>query len=202
MQAELHIAFFYSMFYSTFRLNILLFSTSLYFTLHYLDFLQRTTIFMQRATKAYIDEKAFPKVLYLQAQRWGSALPAPTNVGGRNHQGRKSTTTRVMDVDYETEVPPLVRAPTPGQEEQEQQQTDGQGPGNNSDGGSSKSTSGVALAPVEVSSSNEGKTSNDFAADDQLRLYYCGDFVSQQPPGFEAAALSAAACAAHITRTL
>jgi hypothetical protein len=201
MQAELHIAFFYSMFYSTFRLNILLFSTSLYFTLHYLDFLQRTTIFMQRATKAYIDEKAFPKVLYLQAQRWGSALPAPTNVGGRNHQGRKSTTTRVMDVDYETEVPPLVRAPTPGQEEQEQQQTDGQGTGNNSDGGSSKSTSGVA-APVEVSSSNEGKTSNDFAADDQLRLYYCGDFVSQQPPGFEAAALSAAACAAHITRTL
>jgi len=156
---------------------------------------------MQRATKAYIDEKAFPKVLYLQAQRWGSALPAPTNVGGRNHQGRKSTTTRVMDVDYETEVPPLVRAPTPGQEEQEQQQTDGQGTGNNSDGGSSKSTSGVA-APVEVSSSNEGKTSNDFAADDQLRLYYCGDFVSQQPPGFEAAALSAAACAAHITRTL
>jgi hypothetical protein len=106
-----------------------------------------------------------------------------------------------MDVDYETEVPPLVRAPTPGQEEQEQQQTDGQGTGNNSDGGSSKSTSGVA-APVEVSSSNEGKTSNDFAADDQLRLYYCGDFVSQQPPGFEAAALSAAACAAHITRTL
>jgi len=201
MQAELHIAFFYSMFYSTFRLNILLISTSLYFTLHYLDFLQRTTIFMQRATKAYIDEKAFPKVLYLQAQRWGSALPAPTNVGGRNHQGRKSTTTRVMDVDYETEVPPLVRAPTPGQEEQEQQQTDGQGTGNNSDGGSSKSTSGVA-APVEVSSSNEGKTSNDFAADDQLRLYYCGDFVSQQPPGFEAAALSAAACAAHITRTL
>lgn len=201
MQAELHIAFFYSMFYSTFRLNILLFSTSLYFTLHYLDFLQRTTIFMQRATKAYIDEKAFPKVLYLQAQRWGSALPAPTNVGGRNHQGRKPTTTRVMDVDYETEVPPLVRAPTPGQEEQEQQQTDGQGTGNNSDGGSSKSTSGVA-APVEVSSSNEGKTSNDFAADDQLRLYYCGDFVSQQPPGFEAAALSAAACAAHITRTL
>jgi len=201
MQAELHIAFFYSMFYSTFRLNILLFSTSLYFTLHYLDFLQRTTIFMQRATKAYIDEKAFPKVLYLQAQRWGSALPAPTNVGGRNHQGRKSTTTRVMDVDYETEVPPLVRAPTPGQEEQEQQQTDGQGTGNNSDGGSSKSTSGVA-APVEVSSSNEGETSNDFAADDQLRLYYCGDFVSQQPPGFEAAALSAAACAAHITRTL
>ena len=201
MQAELHIAFFYSMFYSTFRLNILLFSTSLYFTLHYLDFLQRTTIFMQRATKAYIDEKAFPKVLYLQAQRWGSALPAPTNVGGRNHQGRKSTTTRVMDVDYETEVPPLVRAPTPGQEEQEQQQTDGQGTGKNSDGGSSKSTSGVA-APVEVSSSNEGETSNDFAADDQLRLYYCGDFVSQQPPGFEAAALSAAACAAHITRTL
>ena len=201
MQAELHIAFFYSMFYSTFRLNILLFSTSLYFTLHYLDFLQRTTIFMQRATKAYIDEKAFPKVLYLQAQRWGSALPAPTNVGGRNHQGRKSTTTRVMDVDYETEVPPLVRAPTPGQEEQEQQQTDGQGTGSNSDGGSSKSTGGVA-APVEVSSSNEGETSNDFAADDQLRLYYCGDFVSQQPPGFEAAALSAAACAAHITRTL
>ena len=153
----------------------------------------------QRAAKAYIDENAFPEVVYLQAQRWGSALPAPTNVDGRNHLGWKPTSTRVMEVDYETEIPPLVQAPTPGQEQQQQQQQQSGGEGQDTNG---ERRGGGGAAGSSSSNENEGENRKDFAADDELRLYYCGDFVSQQPPGFEAAALSAAACAAYIARTL
>ncbi len=38
----------------------------------------------------------------------------------------------------------------------------------------------------------------DFVADDDLRLYYAGDFCSNRCPGFEAAALSGFHVAAHI----
>ena len=38
----------------------------------------------------------------------------------------------------------------------------------------------------------------DFVADDDLQLYYAGDFCSNRCPGFEAAALSGFHAAAHI----
>ena len=38
----------------------------------------------------------------------------------------------------------------------------------------------------------------DFVADDQLRLYYAGDFCSNNNPGFESAALSGVHVAQHL----
>jgi hypothetical protein len=49
-----------------------------------------------------------PSVLYLQGQRWGSALPAPCLVGGRDALGRGPRVTRLMDVEYDAATPPLV----------------------------------------------------------------------------------------------
>lgn len=51
---------------------------------------------------------AEPKVLYLQGQRWGSALPAPVSVGGRDAKGRGEHTVELMGVEYESTTPPLV----------------------------------------------------------------------------------------------
>lgn len=45
-------------------------------------------------------------------------------------------------------------------------------------------------------------TDRDFVADDDLHLYYAGDFCSNRCPGFEAAALSGMNAAAHIKETL
>ncbi len=45
---------------------------------------------------------------YLQAQRWGSAFPAPAAVEGRDAMGRGPTSTEVLGVKYESAVPPLV----------------------------------------------------------------------------------------------
>ena len=42
----------------------------------------------------------------------------------------------------------------------------------------------------------------DFLADDELRLYYAGDFCSKRAPGFEAAALSGVDVAEHIRERL
>ena len=58
-------------------------------------------------------EAPLPRVVYLQGQRWGSALPAPTDVGGRDATGRGAGTVRVLDVAYERSTPPLTfdRAP-------------------------------------------------------------------------------------------
>ena len=47
-------------------------------------------------------------VVYLQGQRWGSAIPAPSGVGGRDSLGRGGSTVRLMNVDYESATPDLV----------------------------------------------------------------------------------------------
>jgi hypothetical protein len=44
--------------------------------------------------------------------------------------------------------------------------------------------------------------SKDFVADDQLQLYYAGDFCSTRNPGFEAAALSGFHVAAHLAKSI
>ena len=45
---------------------------------------------------------------YLQAQRWGSAFPAPSSVEGRDVRGRGPTSMEVLGITYESAVPPLV----------------------------------------------------------------------------------------------
>ena len=42
----------------------------------------------------------------------------------------------------------------------------------------------------------------DFAAVDELRVYYAGDYCSSRNPGFEAAALSGRDAARHIRSVL
>jgi hypothetical protein len=161
----------------------------------------RACLFAQEAAKAHV-AGAFPAAVYLQAQRWGSALPAPANAGGRNAQGCGANTVHVLGVAYETEVPPLVDGPHPP----------GVLRGGGSDGVASQGVASQGVASQGVASQgaaakdagNEpaGAGGRDFAADDALRLYYCGDFVSTRPPGFEAAALSGAACADYIATVL
>jgi renalase len=61
-----------------------------------------------------------PTVVYLQGQRWGSALPAPVSVGGRDAKGRGEHTVELMGVAYESATPPLVfprPTPAPGAED-------------------------------------------------------------------------------------
>lgn len=99
-----------------------------------------------------------PRQVYLQAQRWGSAMPAPAGAGGRDAKGRGATTREVLGVAYEAAVPPLLFEPPPG--------------------------------------------SDEFVADDKLRLYYAGDYSSQRAPGFETAALSGLAAARHVRGVL
>lgn len=99
-----------------------------------------------------------PRQVYLQAQRWGSAMPAPAGAGGRDAKGRGATTREVLGVAYEAAVPPLLFEPPPG--------------------------------------------SDEFVADDKLRLYYAGDYCSQRAPGFETAALSGLAAARHVRGVL
>lgn len=53
---------------------------------------------------------SLPSVVYLQGQRWGSALPAPCVHDGRDDQGRGPSTVQRMDVEYESATPPLVYA--------------------------------------------------------------------------------------------
>ena len=47
-----------------------------------------------------------------------------------------------------------------------------------------------------------GPPSKDFVADDDLKMYYAGDYCSRRPPGFEAACLSGIEAAEHIAATL
>jgi hypothetical protein len=151
----------------------------------------RACLFAQEAAKAHV-AGAFPAAVYLQAQRWGSALPAPANVGGRNAQGCGATTAHVLGVAYETEVPPLVDgAHLPGVFCER-----------GSDGAASQGVASQGAAAKDAGNEPAGARGQDFAADDALRLYYCGDFVSTRPPGFEAAALSGAACADYIATVL
>ena len=104
-----------------------------------------------------------PPVVYLQGQRWGSALPAPCALGGRDIKGRGQSTVRLMDVEYEAATPPLVYE-----------------------------RPAAAAAP-------DGST-YQYQADDDLGLFYAGDFASRHAPGLEAAALSGLAAAEHISR--
>ncbi|KAL1510535.1 hypothetical protein AB1Y20_006838 [Prymnesium parvum] len=105
-----------------------------------------------------------PSAIYLQAQRWGSALPAPIGVEGRDENGRSAATTvDILGVGYECALPPLVFArPT--------------------------------LPSVA--------RSRDFAAVDEMKLFYAGDFCSSRSPGFEAAALSGRGAAQHIAQVM
>jgi hypothetical protein len=88
-----------------------------------------------------------PKVAFLQAQRWGSGLPAPEDIAANVHDicGTKYAATLTSSLVYPQE--------------------------------------------------NE---SPDFVRDDELGLYYAGDFCSHRNPGFEAAALSGLDVAKHI----
>ena len=52
----------------------------------------------------------FPTAVYLQGQRWGSALPAPAGIGGRDGFGRGAEATTEMGVTYDMSTPPLVYA--------------------------------------------------------------------------------------------
>jgi len=49
-----------------------------------------------------------PSPLYLQGQRWGSAFPAPAAIDGRDELGHGPTSRRIVGVEYETGVPPLM----------------------------------------------------------------------------------------------
>lgn len=113
-----------------------------------------------------------PKVLYLQGQRWGSALPAPAAVYGRDANGGGPTTATVCGVRYERETLPLLyKRPS------------------SSSTASSSSSGGSSVVVARR---------DDYLADDEMGLYYAGDFCSSRCPGFEAAALSAIDVAEHI----
>jgi predicted NAD/FAD-dependent oxidoreductase len=105
--------------------------------------------------RPYVPE--IPSVIYLQAQRWGSGLPAP--------KGIKSSA--VEEICGTTYVKSL--------------------------------HSSLVYQTKDDDKDGERK---DFVADDELGLYYAGDFCSKRNPGFEAAALSGLDCAKHIVRIL
>ena len=98
-------------------------------------------------------------------------MPAPALIGQRGAMGESGSTVWLMDVDYESETPPLLY-PRPDA---------------GVDGGALGDESGADI---------------DYLADDDLRLYYAGDFCSKRPPGFEAAALSGLDVAEHILANL
>jgi hypothetical protein len=117
---------------------------------------------------------ALPKVVSMQGQRWGSALPgdmipshllAAESVAVENDKFR-----RVMGVWYQREIPQL-----------------------SSGGGEGRSTPRVDDGVAEE---------KDFLSDDVRRLYYAGDFCSPSPPGVQTAALSAFSAARHIIARL
>ena len=58
-----------------------------------------------------------PRAVYLQGQRWGSAMPAPAGVGGRDTLGRGDTTSQVLGGEYESAVPPLLFEAPAGSDE-------------------------------------------------------------------------------------
>ena len=104
------------------------------------------------------------QVLYMTAQRWGSAMPAPVNVGGRDAHGSGPETKLVMQVPYD-------------------------------------SAQTLALVPSEAAANTA--MDDDFFKDDDIKLYYAGDFCSRRLPGVEAAALSAvcATCRMRVCNT-
>jgi heat shock protein HslJ len=56
-----------------------------------------------------LDALRCANVVYMQGQRWGSAVPAPASVSGRDGNGVSSSTVKVLGVDYDGgPLPPLV----------------------------------------------------------------------------------------------
>jgi hypothetical protein len=111
------------------------------------------------------------KVLYMQGQRWGSALPAPASTADRDRTGRCANTVEVLGVSYDGAASPALVYDCP-----------------------------IAAAGKEDSHTLATDSNRDIVADDALGLYYAGDFCSCRNPGFEAAALSGAAAADHIVK--
>lgn len=111
------------------------------------------------------------KVVYMQGQRWGSALPAPASTAGRDNAGRSASTVQVLGVSFDGGASPALVYDRPN-----------------------------AAAGQDPDSTRAHDSTRDFVADDALGLYYAGDFCSFRNPGFEAAALSGASAADHIVR--
>lgn len=109
------------------------------------------------------------QVVYMQGQRWGSAVPAPASTAGRDCTGRCASTVEVLGVSYDGgDLPELVYDRP------------------------------AAAAGHSGCDAPANDSTRDFVADDALGLYSAGDFCSRRNPGFEAAALSGAAVADHI----
>jgi predicted NAD/FAD-dependent oxidoreductase len=119
--------------------------------------------------------KPMPGALYLQAQRWGSALPATSGVGGRDVHGFSAVTSvEVLGVRYESAMPPLLPA----------------------------RAAGAARDGVTDDAASDPPADDFVALDAGTRVYYAGDFCSRRTPGFEAAALSALDVARHMRTAL
>ena len=101
--------------------------------------------------RSYLPE--IPSVIYLQAQRWGSGLPAPDSI-------ESSDLEEICGTTYVKSL-----------------------------------NSSLVYQTTKDDKDSERK---DFVADDELGLYYAGDFCSHRNPGFEAAALSGLDVAKHI----
>ena len=124
-----------------------------------------------------------PAAVYMHAQRWGSALPSPASVFGRDADGAHkplgsaaSEAVEVCGIRYAPRLPPLVYDPPA--------RTIGQGPAEEL----------RAIEGVDDGGSPDADAAD--AIECGGGLFYAGDFCSRRNPGFEAAALSGAAAAA------
>lgn len=115
-----------------------------------------------------------PKLAYVGGQRWGSAFPAPAGVDGRDRQGRGPSSVEVLGVTYDGAVS-LALTPTALPDS-------GAGPRGH--------------LPVD------GIDERDYLVDDELQIYYAGDYLSNRLPGVEAAALSGLDAARHLAAVL
>ena len=120
-----------------------------------------------------------PPVVFLSAQRWGSALPAPVLTDGRDENGFSPESTvsriegqfesaqrlRLVPVDASQSNPPTYTTETEGLE-------------------------------------GLGSMKEDFIKDADLKLWFAGDFCSMRVPGVETAALSALHAAKSMSRVL
>jgi predicted NAD/FAD-dependent oxidoreductase len=101
------------------------------------------------AVKPHLKNSPLPEATYLQAQRWGSGLPAPDFIADDIEE--------ICGTRY----------------------------------------AGKLKSSLVYPADSAHKTT-DFVADDDLFLYYAGDFCSHRNPGFESAALSGLDVAKHI----
>jgi predicted NAD/FAD-dependent oxidoreductase len=102
-----------------------------------------------RTIEPHLKGSALPEAVYLQAQRWGSGLPAPDSIAGDIQE--------ICGTRY-----------------------------------AGKLKSSLVYPP------DSQQKAADYVFDDEIRLYYAGDFCSYRNPGFEAAALSGLDVAKHI----